>query len=112
MPAKKKSTTKKTKNAASLSPFRQIHKAVTENIEVSIAIVSVFINIFFLTGFILYHTSPSFQTRVYSYADSRFCSNRKEGISQATYEVTCHTGKFQPYYEKALTDYETVNKLK
>ncbi len=98
-------TKKQTKKASSQSRLSKIHKIVTENFETSAIMASVLLNIFFLTGLVLYHTSSSFEGKVFRYANNRYCEERNSDVSKVDYELSCRTGDFAPHYKQALEQY-------
>ena len=108
--ATKKKTTKKRSivHRATIGSVQKIHRIVSENVTVSIMMVSLLLNVFFLTGLVLYQTSDRLETSVFTYTLNHFCDDRKgnQSLDIQQYEVTCAEGQFRPFYEKALTDYD------
>lgn len=86
---------------------------------VSVAIVSVCINIFFFVGVGIYTTTNKLDESAYSVAYSNLCiENYKENAKRAVesnpenpdiallyFEVACKEGEFSPYYEDAVEAY-------
>lgn len=110
MATKKKKTTK-----SSNSRLRRIHQIVQENTVESIAIVSIFLNLFFIIGLVLFQTSPAFEKKVFKYTYEHYCLGDsalqydKENTQEvAFYEVMCKQGDFTQYWNQALQEYDSL----
>ncbi len=104
-------TKKKTKKASSsrvrLASLRRVHQLLQENVLESIAMVSILLNIFFLTGLIMFQHNDDFRLSVWEYANGRYCSpDTKPDITQSLYDLQCRTGQYEPFYTKSLEDYQ------
>ncbi len=103
-----KKTVKINKGKQSTNFVRRVHAVIMEDVTASVMIASLILNLFFLVAIVLYHTSGSFELKVYRYTRSHFCDDRREVIAQKDYDLACATGQFAPYYEKAVNDYQDL----
>lgn len=103
--------------AASKKTFRKnVTKLMESDIFRSVAIVSVVLNILFLTGIFVLTSTDTFNRNFYNSSREKYCANI-EGVKQRAeelasekaavreWQVTCVSKDFKPFYDEAVAKF-------
>lgn len=121
MSTKKKPVKKKTSNTKNI--LNKAQQAVREDIVKSLAITSILLNIFFLTGIIVLSSTNIFNRGLYNYAQENYCKNIDAVVDRAEelgsekaaideWQISCAGKDFKPFLEEAVDKYRALENQK
>ena len=97
---------------------KKVKAVMNQDIIVSVAMVSIMINIFFFSGILLFTSTSRLDASLYEASRDNLCvenyvSNLERELeassdpatTQALFEVMCQSGEFERYYSNAVEAY-------